>query len=129
MNMANKFLMIGALLAFLAVALGAFGAHGLKAILSSKMLVVFETGVRYHMYHAFGVIVAGWASATWKHRFFRYAAWAFILGIVFFSGSLYVLSLTEIRWLGAITPLGGVLFLSGWLLLAMGFYKGSTSPP
>ena len=127
MNMSHKFLMIGAFLAFLAVAVGAFGAHGLKAILSPKMLAVFETGVRYHMYHALAVIVAGWACGTWKHRFFRYAAWAFILGIVFFSGSLYVLSLTEVRWLGAITPLGGVMFLTGWLLLAIGFYKSSTS--
>ena len=124
--MSNKFLVIGASLAFLAVAVGAFGAHGLKAILSPKMLMVFETGVRYHMYHALGVIVAGWACGTWPHSFFRYAAWAFVLGIVFFSGSLYVLSLTEVGWLGAITPLGGVLFLTGWLLLGIGFYKSST---
>ena len=125
--MSNKFLVIGASLAFLAVAIGAFGAHGLKAILSPNMLIVFETGVRYHMYHAVGVIVAGWAGTTWEDRFFCYAGWAFILGIVFFSGSLYVLSLTEVRWLGAITPLGGVMFLTGWLLLAIGFYKNSTS--
>ena len=127
MMMTHKFLIIGPILAFLAVALGAFGAHGLKAVLSPKMFTVFETGVRYHMYHAVGVIVAGWAGTTWHHRFFRYAGWAFILGIVFFSGSLYVLSLTEVRWLGAITPLGGVMFLTGWVLLAIGFYKNSTS--
>ncbi len=123
--MANKFLMTGALLAFLAVAIGAFGAHGLKPFLSPQMLTVFETGVRYHMYHALGVLVAGWAGVTWNHSLFRYAAWAFILGILFFSGSLYVLSLTEIRWLGAITPLGGLLFLVGWILLGTGFWKSS----
>ena len=76
--MANKFFIIGAFLAFLAVAIGAFGAHGLKSILSSQMLVVFETGVRYHMYHALAVLVAGWASETRGHPFFRYAGWSFL---------------------------------------------------
>ena len=115
----------GALLAFFAVAIGAFGAHGLKPFLSPEMLTVFETGVRYHMYHALGVIVAGWAGGTWNSSLFRYSAWSFFLGILFFSGSLYVLSLTEIRWLGAITPVGGLLFLTGWILLALGFWKSS----
>ena len=123
--MENKFLIIGAFLAFLAVAIGAFGAHGLKSFLSPQMFAVFETGVRYHMYHALGVLVSGWAWISWNHPLFRYAAWAFILGILFFSGSLYVLSLTEVRWFGAITPIGGLLFLIGWILLGTGFWKSS----
>jgi len=107
------------------VAIGAFGAHGLKSFLSPQMLEVFETGVRYHMYHALGVLVSGWAWISRNHPLFRYAAWAFILGIIFFSGSLYVLSLTEVRWIGAITPIGGLLFLIGWALLGIGFWKSS----
>jgi uncharacterized membrane protein YgdD (TMEM256/DUF423 family) len=123
--MANKFLMMGAFLAFLAVAIGAFGAHGLKPFLSAHMVTVFETGVRYHMYHSLGVLISGWAYVSWNSPLFRYAALAFMLGILFFSGSLYVLSLTEVRWLGAITPLGGLLFLIGWGLLGIGFWKSA----
>ena len=122
--MANKFfLIIGAFLAFLAVAIGAFGAHALKPFLSPQMSAVFETGVRYHMYHSVGVLISGWAWLSWKHPLFRYAALAFIIGILFFSGSLYVLSLTEVRWLGAMTPIGGLLFLLGWGSLGVGFWK------
>ena len=110
-------------MALLAVGAGAFGAHALKNILSSEMLEVYETGVRYHMYHAFGVLVSGWALVTYPFNWFRYAAWAFIVGTIFFSGSLYALSLLGSRWLGAITPLGGILFLTGWLFLAVGFLK------
>lgn len=124
--MANKFLILGAVLGFLAVAIGAFGAHGLKPFLSAPMSAVFETGVHYHMYHALGVLVAGWAWGSWNHPLFRFAAIAFIFGILFFSGSLYLYSLMEISWLGAITPLGGLLYLIGWSLLAMGFWKSST---
>jgi len=124
-KMANKFLIFGAYLAFLAVAIGAFGAHGLKPFLSPEMSAVFETGVRYHMYHSLGVLISGWAWISWKHPLFRYAALAFILGILFFSGSLYVLSLTEVRWFGAITPIGGLLFLMGWGFLGVGFWKSS----
>lgn len=122
---ASKFLTIGAILGFLGVAVGAFGAHGLKSMLAPEMLAVFETGVRYHMYHALAVLVAGRVCETRDHPLFCYAAGAFILGIVLFSGSLYVLSVTEVRWLGAITPLGGVMFLIGWLLLGIGFVKSS----
>ena len=123
--MANKFLTIGAILAFLAVGIGAFGSHGLKPFLSPTMSPVFETGVRYHMYHSLGVVFSGWAWSSWNNPLFRYAALAFIFGILFFSGSLYVLSLTGFRWLGAITPIGGLLFLIGWSLLAIGFWKSS----
>jgi uncharacterized membrane protein YgdD (TMEM256/DUF423 family) len=112
------FFSAGALMAFLAVALGAFAAHGLKSRLSPEMLAIFETGVRYQMYHAFGLIAVAWASSRWPQSSATLAGWSFILGIVIFSGSLYLLSITGIRWLGAITPIGGVAFLIGWLLLA-----------
>ena len=115
--------MVGAIMALLAVGAGAFGAHALKSLLSSEMVEVYETGVRYHMYHAFGILVSGWALVTYQLNWFRYAAWAFIFGTILFSGSLYALSLFGSRWLGAITPLGGVLFLTGWLFLAFGFWK------
>ena len=110
-------------MAFLAVAGGAFGAHALKNILPTDMLEVYGTGIRYQMYHAFGVMVAGGALTVYPTKWFRYAGWAFILGTVLFSGSLYVLSFSGIRWLGAVTPLGGVLFLSGWFSLFLGFLK------
>ncbi len=105
---------------FLGVAFGAFGAHALKASLPADMLAVFETGVRYQMYHAFALCAAAWGSARWQSRPFAIAGGLFVAGIVVFSGSLYLLALTEMRWLGAITPLGGLAFLAGWLCLAWG---------
>jgi uncharacterized membrane protein YgdD (TMEM256/DUF423 family) len=111
------FFAAGALMAFLSVALGAFGAHALKSKLSADMLDIFEVGVRYQMYHALGLIAVSWASSRWPESNLNAAGWAFIIGIVVFSGSLYVLSLTGIRWFGAITPIGGVAFLAGWAIL------------
>ena len=102
------------------MAFGAFGAHALRTRLSPELLAVFETGVRYQMYHAFAVIAAAWAYARWKHRVFSVAGVLFLMGIVVFSGSLYVLALTGERWLGAITPIGGVALLAGWVCLAWG---------
>jgi len=102
------------------VAFGAFGAHVLRARLTPEMLAVFETGVRYQMYHAFAMLAAAWASARWPRRVFGVAGWLFLAGIVVFSGSLYALALTGERWLGAITPVGGVAFLAGWAGLAWG---------
>jgi uncharacterized membrane protein YgdD (TMEM256/DUF423 family) len=107
---------LGAVSAALAVAMGAFGAHGLRARVSPDMLAVFETGARYHMYHALGMLVAARAGSAG-------AAWLFLAGTVLFSGSLYALVLTDARWLGAITPLGGVCFIVGWLLLAWTSFK------
>ena len=103
----------GAVGMFLAVALGAFAAHGLKARLTPEMLTVFETGVRYHVYHALALVALGAARGPEK------AGWCFIAGIVVFSGSLYVLALTGEKRLGMITPIGGLLFLAGWLLFAL----------
>ncbi len=121
--MGFRFMAMGALLALCGVAFGAFGAHGLRSILSEHMLEVFHTGVRYQMYHAFGLMVSGGALAVYHLPLFRWAIRAFLTGIVLFSGSLYVMSLTGVRWLGAITPLGGLFFMIGWLLLAIGFWK------
>jgi len=117
---------LGALSAGLAVALGAFGAHGLKSVVSAEMLAVFETATRYQMYHALALLAVGWGSTTWesrKPRAFRLAGWCFAGGTVLFSGSLYALSTTGILWFGAITPFGGLLFLCGWLSLAVAALK------
>jgi len=114
---------LGAVLAGVAVAAGAFGAHMLKPRLSERMLEVFETGVRYHMFHALALLFSGLAFIQWAEKFFQRAALAFVLGILFFSGSLYLLALSEIRWLGAVTPLGGLCFIAGWACLAMGFLR------
>ena len=113
-------MLIGSVLGFLGVAFGAFGAHALKARLSPDMLAVFETGVRYQMYHAFALlIVAAAVGHAGSARLLVVAGWAFLVGTVLFSGSLYGLVLTGVGVLGAITPLGGVLFLVGWASLAL----------
>ena len=118
--MDRTFLLIGAVLGFLAVALGAFAAHALKSRLSAEMLAVFETGVRYQMYHAFAVlIVAAAIGHIGNARLLVIAGWFFFAGILLFSGSLYALALTSVRILGAITPVGGLLFLIGWACLAV----------
>ncbi len=119
----RQILALGAVLAGIAVAVGAFGAHMLRPILSERMMEVFETAVRYHMFHAFALLFSGWAYAQYESKIFRNAAWAFVLGIVFFSGSLYVLAFSGTRWLGAITPLGGLFFLTGWVWFAIGFLR------
>jgi len=103
---------IGCFLALAAVAAGAFGAHALKSHLSAARLETFEIAVRYQMYHAIATVLAGILRVD-------AAGWCFTVGIAIFSGSLYALCLTEARWLGAITPLGGVLFLVGWLIIVL----------
>ena len=117
--MDRLFFTIGSLAAFLAVALGAFAAHGLKARLDASMLAAFETGVRYHMYHALALLAVGWAAMRWPGAAVNASGWLFFAGIVLFSGSLYALSLSGVRWLGAITPLGGLCFLAGWAWLVI----------
>jgi uncharacterized membrane protein YgdD (TMEM256/DUF423 family) len=121
--MERVFLTVGALSAFVAVAAGAFGAHGLKSRLSAEMLNAFEVGVRYQMYHAFALIVTAWAQSRWPTAQLTLGGWLFIAGTLLFSGSLYLLSLTGLKWLGAITPLGGLAFLTGWLCLAWAAWK------
>lgn len=113
-------LVFAAISGFLAVAMGAFGAHGLKSVLSPEMLTVYQTGVFYHLTHSiiWGVVALAavqWPSISWLNR----SAWAFALGIVLFSGSLYLLTLTGVKTLGMVTPFGGVSLLVGWFMLAM----------
>lgn len=115
--MERFFFIIGSASAFLAVALGAFAAHGLKGRLSTEMLNIFEVGARYQMYHALALMAVAWAETRWPGGSVTAAGWLFVVGTVIFSGSLYLLSLTGWRWLGAITPIGGVAFLLGWLSL------------
>ena len=110
---------------FLAVALGAFAAHALKGSLSEDLRAVFETGVRYQAWHALGLFAVGWLAARFpESRGVVWAGWAFLAGILLFSGSLYALSLTGIRKFGAVTPIGGLFFLAGWLCLLVGPYRG-----
>lgn len=116
--MGRTFIILGAVSAFVGVAAGAFGAHGLKNRLDAEMLAIFETGVRYQMYHALALLAVAWAAERWPGALTNYAGWLFVAGTILFSGSLYVLSLTGVRWLGAITPLGGLAFLAGWACLA-----------
>ena len=111
------FFALGALFGGLSVVFGAFGAHALKSSLSADDLAIFETGVRYQFFHALALFVVAWATTVWDTQAIQVAGWAFSAGIVVFSGSLYLLVLTDTRWLGAITPIGGVAFLIGWGLL------------
>lgn len=118
--MANTFMLVGSLAGFLGVAAGAFGAHGLRNRLSPDMLAVFETAVRYQMYHAFALLfTAAVIGRIGDARLLSIAGWSFLAGVVLFSGSLYALALTGISGLGAITPVGGVAFLLGWGCLAI----------
>lgn len=118
--MESTFLLIGALAAFAGVALGAFGAHGLRTRLSPEMLAVFETGVRYQMYHALALLLTAAAMGRMGDaRLLVIAGWLFVAGIVLFSGSLYALTLSGVSMLGAITPIGGLAFLIGWACLAL----------
>jgi uncharacterized membrane protein YgdD (TMEM256/DUF423 family) len=118
------FATLGAVSAFVAVAAGAFGAHALRTRLPPDLLAVFETGARYQMYHALGLLAVAWAVTRWPSPWPPRAGWLFLAGTVLFSGSLYALALSGIRWLGAITPLGGLAFLAGWLCLAFAASRG-----
>jgi uncharacterized membrane protein YgdD (TMEM256/DUF423 family) len=115
---------LGASLAGIAVALGAFGAHALKSRVDARMLEVFETAVRYQMYHALGLLAVAYYLGH-EAPGAGAAAWSFLAGILIFSGSLYVMVLTGHRWLGAVTPIGGVAFMIGWALLARAAWRCS----
>ena len=122
--MAKIFLLAGSVAAALAVALGAFGAHGLRHKLGADLLAVYQTGVQYHFYHALGLLVIGVLSMQLPESApLRWAGLLMLLGIVLFSGSLYLLAISGIRWLGAITPIGGIAFISAWLLMAIAIWK------
>jgi len=112
-------MLVGAVAALIGVGFGAFGAHGLRDRVSPEMLTVFETGVRYQMYHAFAILVTAIALSQFDGALVRAAGWLFTIGIVLFSGSLYAMTLTGTPSLGAITPIGGVAFLAGWVCLVV----------
>jgi uncharacterized membrane protein YgdD (TMEM256/DUF423 family) len=119
MTTSKLFFILGSAAAGLAVGLGAFGAHGLKAALSPDLLANFETGARYQMYHGLALLAASYAADRWPDsRLPRLAGWLFAAGIALFSFSLYALTLTGQRWLGAVTPFGGAAFIAGWACLA-----------
>jgi uncharacterized membrane protein YgdD (TMEM256/DUF423 family) len=119
------FVAIGSLAALLGVAAGAFGAHGLKSRLTTEMLAVFETGVRYQLVHALALLVAAWVCSRWPGHAASTAGFLFLIGIVVFSGSLYLLALTGVRSFGAVTPFGGIAFLAGWACLAWAAWRAN----
>ena len=122
--MAKFYLVLGSINALLVVLIGAFGAHGLKAKLTVENMAIYHTAVQYHFYHAIGLILVG--LIAWHipaSPYLRWSAWLMIMGIILFSGSLYALSITNIRWLGAITPIGGTAFIFAWLVLTLGILK------
>ncbi|WP_346858629.1 DUF423 domain-containing protein [uncultured Draconibacterium sp.] len=121
--MSKTILMSASAMLVLAVALGAFGAHGLKAHLSAELMQTYKTAVEYHFYHALGLLLLGVLSLTMPSNLINWAALFLFVGIVLFSGSLYVLAISGIKWLGAITPLGGLSFIAGWILLFVAAWK------
>ena len=116
-------IVIGACFACLAVVLGAFAAHGLKSKISTEDLAIFETGVRYQMYHSLGLILLGLIGFQTAQDIVLFPAIMFIIGIIIFSGTLYLIPLTGSRWLGAITPIGGTAFILGWSFLIYNLIK------
>ncbi|HLD13905.1 MAG TPA: DUF423 domain-containing protein [Burkholderiales bacterium] len=124
MTDARWFLLLGAANAALAVLLGAFGAHSLKTHLAADMLAVYQTGLQYHLFHALGLIAVGLATPLLgDSRWLRMSGWLMFAGIVIFSGSLYILSTTGWKWLGAVTPLGGIAFIAAWVLFVVAVTK------
>jgi uncharacterized membrane protein YgdD (TMEM256/DUF423 family) len=122
--MDRLFFSLGALFGGLAVAAGAFGAHTLRARVEPRLLEVFETAARYQMYHALALVAVGWAWSRWPNSWVTVSGWLFVAGMILFSGSLYAMTFTGVRWLGAITPFGGVCWIAAWLLLAMAVRRG-----
>lgn len=123
--MFKLFTTLGASLMALAVMLGAFGSHGLQDRLSDSMLDIFQTGVQYHFYHALGLILVGLiATQLPDSSWIKWSGWLMCIGIVIFSGSLYILATTGISWLGAVTPIGGTAFIAAWILLAVALWVG-----
>ena len=118
MSPERRFFVVGSILAGTAVAAGAFGAHGLEGRVEPELLAAFSTGARYQIYHALALLAVSWAIARWPEARLDLGGWLVTAGTVFFSGSLYLMALTGARWLGAITPFGGVMLLAGWTVLA-----------
>lgn len=124
--MVRFFVIAGALVAAAGVAAGAFGAHSLEGTVSADRMATFETAVLYHLIHGLGLIAVGVAARSWDHPAVSGAGWCFLAGLLLFSGSLYLLVLSDGAWLGAVTPLGGIGFIAGWLLLAYGAYAAGS---
>ncbi len=123
--MERTFFVIASLLSGLSVALGAFGAHGLRDRVEAGLLANYQTGATYMFYHALALFVVVLALSKWPAASQPvWAGWLFVIGIIFFSGSLFLMAFTGLRWLGAITPIGGVAFIAGWLLLAWTAWRG-----
>lgn len=122
--MSKIFLLIGSILGALSVAIGAFGAHSLKSILeANQRLETFETAVKYQFYHTFAILLIGFLALHIESKWLNYAGYSFLVGMLIFSGSLYILCLTNIKWLGAITPIGGLAMIIGWLMLFWAVYQ------
>ena len=120
---AKQILIIATLLGALSVALGAFAAHGLKKIVDAYYLDIFEKAVRYQFYHTFAIALCGLVILNKSEINLQTSVWLFLCGIFFFSGSLYLMTFTQMKWLGAITPIGGLCFIAGWLMMAWQFLK------
>jgi uncharacterized membrane protein YgdD (TMEM256/DUF423 family) len=129
MNQERIFFTVGSLLAGLAVAAGAFGAHGLRGRIDAELLSAFDTGARYQMSHALGLLAVAWALSRWPAARLAPGGWLLFAGTLVFSGSLYVMALTGARWLGAITPMGGVLLLIGWSTVAWRTWSAAARSP
>lgn len=124
MTPSKLFLLLGSINAMIAVMLGAFGAHALKSRLTAEMLAIFQTGVQYHFYHSLGLIAVGLVINQYTSvGLFKWSGWLMFAGILLFSGSLYILAISNLRWMGAITPIGGTSFIIAWLLLFIGIMK------
>lgn len=124
---ARLFIVLGSINAALAVIFGAFGAHALKARISPEMLNVYHTGAQYHFYHALGMLLVGvLATQLQNQAVLRLSGFLMLAGIVLFSGSLYLLAITGVTWLGAVTPLGGVAFIAAWIVLALAAFRAKT---
>ena len=121
---AKLFLSLGSISGALAVMIGAFGAHGLKEKLSAEMLAIYKTGVEYHFYHTLALLAVGLVALHFQSKWLTASGWSMFAGIVIFSGSLYALSISGVKVLGAITPIGGLCFIAGWILLALAVIKG-----
>jgi len=121
---AKLFLILGGINAALVVMLGAFGAHGLKARMTAEMLAVYQTGVHYHLFHALGLLAVGIVALHIVDSvYLKWAGWLMLVGIILFSGSLYVLSLSGLRWLGMVTPFGGLAFIAAWIVFVIAIAK------
>lgn len=125
-SVAKLFLILGGINAALVVMLGAFGAHGLKAKLTAEMLAVYQTGVHYHLFHALGLLAVGLvASQIADSVWLKWSGWLMLLGIILFSGSLYLLGVSGLRWLGIITPFGGLAFIAAWIVFVIAIAKSA----